>query len=265
MLIVIYTPDGYWIGADSKRSSGSRVCKVHETQFGLLLKGGSAHVMGEGSPKSTDKEVQDLLTASSSVEEFESRLGAQFKEDVEREIAYQTHAPRVTWNTLNAFHFENAIPIVLSTESNLTVVLFNPEFDQKSGLAFIVRPQSAPDPEAPGYYSYSALLFANWSKVSDFRRTLTGKDATGRVKTISFPASVRMLSYPVQYSRSDSWVQQHPKAALLEMLSKGHHEQKDVIGGPYTIVHVLTSSKKIKWIKFGSCPSWNEKSLRKAY
>jgi len=35
MLIVVYTPDGYWIRADSARQAGGKrietVCKVHET------------------------------------------------------------------------------------------------------------------------------------------------------------------------------------------------------------------------------------------
>jgi hypothetical protein len=43
MLAVVYTNDGYWVGADSVRSGDKHnqiVCKVHATNYGLLLKAG---------------------------------------------------------------------------------------------------------------------------------------------------------------------------------------------------------------------------------
>jgi hypothetical protein len=93
MLIIIYTPDGYWIGADSARSKDSirlgTVCKVHQTKWGLLVKMGTEIAAGfDGHEYSTDEEIQALLKTSNNVEEFKTQVEAKYHADIDAELAY---------------------------------------------------------------------------------------------------------------------------------------------------------------------------------
>jgi hypothetical protein len=70
-----------------------------------------------------------------------------------------------------------------------------------------------------------------------------------------------MLTYPVSYNKPDSWIQDHPKEALLEMLKLGHAEEPELIGPPFVIMHVSRENdhkQKTRWIQRGVCPSWDE-------
>jgi hypothetical protein len=266
MLVVVYTPDGYWIGADSARSAGETrqetVCKVHETKFGLLLKSGSSQgTTANGQLYSTDKEVEDLLTESQSAEEFKTNLRSKFKLDVESELVYLVNGQSVTPQTLTSDLFDSPIPEPIIPELTRGVFLFQFSGEHKLGEALLVRPQSVPLSSSMGTkvtYRYSALSIFGWHPIDDFEPKVYEVE-THRTK--SYPQSIRMLSYAVAYGKSDTWVRTHPKQALLEVLSMGHDDKRDEVAPPYVIVHVTQGKDNehtIKWINSGACPSWTE-------
>ena len=268
MLMVVYTPDGYWIGADSARSSGKHVqtvCKVHEIKFGLLLKSGrSQGTSAEGDDYSTDKEIEDLLAVSTSAEEFKANLRSRFKQDIETELLYILDDPLITLHTLGTTAFRAPIPEHLDVILMRAADLFEPKGEHVLGEALEVRPESDPvfDPRTGlTAYHYWAPSVLGWHPIEDLKSSVTLIE-TGT--TISYPDSVRMLSYPVAYNRPDSWVRIHPKEALLEMLKQGHEEQLEQIGPPYVLVHVVRRNgqkQSIQWVERGVCPSWTENVL----
>jgi hypothetical protein len=271
MVIVIYTPDGYWIGADSARAGeGKRVetvCKVHETKFGLLLKSGrSQGTTAQGDGYSTDKEVEDLLAASASAEEFKESLRLRFKQDVEAELIHAIDNPKVTPQTFSTTRMSSPIPAPWIPVLTRSALLFESDGQHRLGEALVVMPQSDPLPAGlPGRtaYRYWAPSTLGWHPIDDPHLHLSQVNPENGTP-ISYPASVRMFSYAVSYPKPDTWVRTHPKQALLEMLGLGHAEQPQEIGPPYVLVHVVLHNGKkpiTHWKERGVCPSWTEDIL----
>jgi hypothetical protein len=266
MLIVVYTPDGYWIGADSARSFNEKrfetVCKVHDTKFGLLLKAGNAQgTTTAGVLYSTDKVVEDLLATTTSAEEFRTNLRLKFTQDIEAEIVYLDDDPKLTLQKLHSVLLVNPIPTPWIFTLTRAVSLFDPDAQDPLGEVLFVRPESAPllNPlTGTALYRYSAQSFGGWHRIDDpsFQRVHAETNAP-----VPCPKSVRMLADPVAYTKDDAWVQSHPKAALLEMLRLGHSQKPEDIGEPYVIVHVIQrkgQKRKVRWIEKGACPAWSE-------
>jgi hypothetical protein len=96
--------------ADGARSENEevqgKVCKVHETKFGLLLKAGNPQgTIAEGAPYSTDKEVAELLAESKNAEEFKSHIRAKFKQGIEVELVYLLNERKRTPQRWSRFVF----------------------------------------------------------------------------------------------------------------------------------------------------------------
>ncbi len=105
MLVVIKTPEGYWIGADSARENqGKRVetvCKVHVTSFGVLLKAGNSQgITRTGHSYSIDREIKRLLAASRSADEFKAKATEKFERDITDEFLYLINDPSITPETM---------------------------------------------------------------------------------------------------------------------------------------------------------------------
>ncbi len=177
MIVVVYTNDGYWIGADSARSAqGKRVqtvCKIHATRFGNRLKSGNTqgtHLSGE--TYSTDEEVQSILNSSPDSEEFEARLRSAFKSDVGDELSYTLNNPNVNGRNVETTPMFAPIPKSLVLWLQRDVSLFpngNP-----SGVLLEVRPQSdpilVPTPFGPRtMYKYWAPARFSWHSIDDLR------------------------------------------------------------------------------------------------
>lgn len=265
MIVVVYTSDGYWIGADSARSSqGKRVetvCKIHATRFGVVVKSGNTqgtHLSGE--TYSTDEEVKSILDSSRDSEEFEAHLRSAFKSDVDDELSYVLNNPNVNGGNIETTPMLASIPESLVLWLQRDVSLF-PNGDPRSGVLLEVRPQSDPilirTPFGPRtMYKYWAPARFSWHSIDDLRSPITLDDG----RTISYPDSVRMLTYPVEYDKPDSWVRTHPKQALIEMLTLGSKDESGLIGPPFEIVHVSVDKKGNShnhWILRGKCPSWS--------
>ena len=181
------------------------VCKVHETKFGLLLKSGrSQGTSAEGDDYSTDKEIEDLLAVSTSAEEFKANLRSRFKQDIETELLYILDDPLITLQTLGTTAFE--LPFRNTWTSYLCVRRTSlTKGEHVLGEALEVRPESDPvfDPRTGlTAYHYWAPSVLGWHPIEDLKSSVTLIE-TGT--TISYPDSVRMLSYPVAYNRPDSW------------------------------------------------------------
>jgi hypothetical protein len=264
MLIIILTPDGYWIGADSLRSGeGGKfhelVCKVHETKYGLLVKSGRSQSKDQnGQAYSVDGEVLKLLESTGSLNDFKAQLRAKIKHDIDAELAYIINEPSTFPENVESKLWENGIPEDLTINLFRGITIFPISEAQGRGEFLAVKPTgvlSGSDSLGRPLYRYWARAASEWHPLIDIASTIR----TGN-RTITFPDSVRMLSYPVQYDRPNSWVLEHPQKALLEMLSKGVSEAPEKIGPPFVLVHVTISpdktKEKITWHSRGVCPKW---------
>ncbi|WP_158788065.1 hypothetical protein [Granulicella sp. L46] len=260
MLIIIYTPDGYWIGADSARTfDGKRVatvCKVHSTKWGLVLKAGvAAGTSASGESYSTDAQLKQLIDDSVSIEDLEQKLRSQYVRDIDTELAYILNDPNVTAQTVERTVFPTPVPIDLIPAMDRLILLVPNDDIAIPADTLTVDPFSEPLP-APYYgkFRYEAFTPVNWVPV----QTLPHKVLMdGKWKT--FPDSVQIFSYPVQYDRENSWVIGHPQQAILEILNIGHHEDSLGIGPPYVILHVTrtkTHKNVYHWISKKPCDSW---------
>jgi hypothetical protein len=272
MLVVIYTPDGYWIGTDSLRSNKTTslgtVCKVHETKWGLLLKGGEESAVNfEGEKFSTDQEVQTLITTSTSANDFKAKLKSKFHYDIDAELAYDVvkanesipshgaHTRPPTPEDLESIVFNTPLDADRSISMDRTILLMDSDTEGHKGQAFHMVPIYVPIRSSfsiqPTYH-YIAAIDLDWHTIS----TLPTSARTAR-DIATFPPSVRIFMAPITYARPDEWVQQHPQDALLEMLRTGHDFDPIHIGEPYVIVHVVTHAgrpDKVQWISKGVCP-----------
>lgn len=263
MIVVVYTKDGYWLAADSYRSRGGKhiedVCKVHETRFGLLAKGGDSQGETEtGELYSTDKEVEDLLSSSDNLEDFKTKVRVQFKQDIEQELVFLIDDPTVTSRNLDRFRMDLPIPDSLKPVLLRSLVIFDTKTSDRTGKILLVVPQSSPEIDSYGKrsYKYWAPSIAGWHDANDFFL-----QPVPPAPSIVYPHSVNEFSYLVSYDKTDSWVQKHPRKAITEILNKAHIETPENIGPPYSIVHVIMKKfgpPKIKWVSKGVCPKWTE-------
>jgi hypothetical protein len=143
------------------------------------------------------------------------------------------------------------------------VIMFSTNAGDVTGKILLVQPQSdlIGSPGFLKYYKYWAPSTLNWHPAND-----VSPQPPPPLPPISFPPSIHQFSYLVSYTRTDDWVQKHPKQAIAELLEKGHEEQPLNIGPPYSIVHVITrksSPAQIKWVAKGNCPGWSETILNK--
>ena len=260
MLIIVYTPDGFWLAADSARETGglrtATVCKVHETKWGLLLKGGNAQgTTYQGDHYSIDKEVEAALEKSTSVADFENNLRLQYKKDIDAELAFLVQDPAVTPDNLESIGFDTPIPADTVSTLIRTVLMVRPA-DVSPGEVLLVAPESpaiSTDLMHRSKYRYWAPSIWGWHPTIDIRPEPGG--------LITFPGPARMFGELVTYSKPDTWVQAHPKEAIMEMLGLGHQQFPGTIGPPYVILHVIQAKgrkSKIHWIAKGVCPSWSE-------
>jgi hypothetical protein len=222
---------------------------VHETKFGLLLKAGpSQGWASDGVEYSTDKEIKDLLVGSTSVKEFKAKLKLRLEQDIEAELVHMSANPVVTIQNLAIITWETPLPDLFIVNRFRNVSLFETGASNPLGEVLVVKPQSDPVVDLRSgttKYRFSAITYAEWLPIHEF----------------PVPGSVRMLANRVSYDRPDSWVQSHPREALLEMLKRGHEEHKEDIGPPYVLVHVLVSKNqkpRVRWVAKGVCPSWTE-------
>lgn len=229
----------------------------------MLLKSGNTQgTTTEGVVYSTDKEVEDLLAASANAEEFKANLKLKFKQEIEAEIVYILNDPSITPNTLGNSLTVNAIPDNWISILSREIFLFEPDTAQWLGVALVVLPESDPvvDPlTRTTMYRNWAPSVLGWHRIDDLHPSFI--DPKTKAK-ISSPASIKMLAYRVSHNRPGSWIQDHPRKALLEMLKLGHAEQPELIGPPYVILHVSRQKghkQEIRWIQRGVCPSWDEK------
>jgi hypothetical protein len=258
VLIVIYTADGYWLGADGLRSSNLgvdqpfAVCKIHATKFGYLLKSGDAQGVTYASEQySTDKEIEDLLSKSESSEEFKTKLREIYKRDIREELAFQLHLPNITPEVVELAVFPQPISLEAGGAMSRDIFLIEPG---TQGTLLEVRPWS--DRTRSGYNLF-ALVSIDWVRSEDLQ--IHANPLGG--EAMSLPKSVRMFGEQFSYDRPDSWVQTHPLEAMREMLAEGHRRSPQHIGPPNTIVHVRTAahrSPRPHWIEKGKCPSWSD-------
>jgi len=257
LLVVVYTSDGYWIGADSARSShGKRVetvCKVHETRFGLLLKSGASQgTTTAGETYSTDKEVETVLKVSTNAEEVKANLRSRFKEDIEEELTYFVNDLAVgSHQKLGESPIPTPIPDPLISALQRTVLLFEPDAANRLGEVLHVVPRSDPWADQitwPRMYRYWAPAILNWHPIDDLKPHTTDPSSG---TTVTFPESVRMFGIPFQYTKPDEWVRSHPREALLDMLEEANRLEPEEVGPPYVIVHVTRGkgpAQQIQWI-----------------
>jgi hypothetical protein len=228
------------------------VCKVHETKFGLILKGGASQsATTTGEFYSTDKEMEDLLADSTSVKEFTERLESQLKHDTEAALLYII-GPMATLETLKDTTLD-----ISTSGSGRMAILFEPTDEQRPGEGLEVGAEKDflyTDNWGRHHFRYRALTVLEWRPISDLPPYVW----TQNKGKISYPDSVRMFGNVVPYSRPDAWVQKHPQEALLEILRASHADRPDEVGPPYVILQVKTKSKKIHWLEKGVCPSWDE-------
>ncbi len=262
MIVVIYTKDGFWLASDSYRSAGGQhaanVCKIHETPLGLLAKSGESQAVTEsGEIYSTDKEIEDLLLVSPDLTSFESRLRIQFKQDIERELAFLVDDPEVTAQNLEQFKMAEPIPKPLIPMLSRTIIMFDTKTSDSVGKVLLVQPQSDEKKELSGtYYMFCAPSNLGWHAANDVIQ-----QASQPHTVISFPPSVHEFTYLGSYTKTDAWVQKHPKQAMKEILQQAHREDPDDVGPPYAMVHVISRKSnvsKIKWVSKGVCPGWTE-------
>jgi len=264
IIVVIYTPDGYWIGADSVRTIGDNrtqtVCKVHLTKFGWLLKSGNTvGTRTDGTLYSTDKEVEDLLSTTTLATEFKERLRLVFKRDIEAEMVYVLNDPTVTIDNLESTPFQIPLQDEFVAELSRSIVLLPSNPADGSGELLQVEPMGQPVSRnwlGQVQYKYWAPSVSGWHPIQDLRPIVNTPNGI-----ITFPPSVHMFGHPVQYDRPDDWVLLHPQEALTEILKKAHDQDPKGVGPPYTIVHVRKSKTQETGYEFvakAPCPSWNE-------
>lgn len=254
MLVVIYTTDGIWIGADSSRSSGgkhvSNVCKIHETRFGILMKSGvSQGVRDTGEVYSTDREVEGLISSSMSQENFKQNVKAAFERDISEELSFLVDNPTVNADNLTSQILNLPIPDNLTPDLLRILLLFRLDLKTLEGDALEVTPHNQekliPSSLSPKY-KYEAVSDLPWLDISHL---WSPRSPSG----VSFhnPPSVHEFSYVTSYPRSDDWVREHPQQAMTEILEKGHAEEPQEIGPPFTIVHITRSAGNhtvVKWL-----------------
>jgi hypothetical protein len=260
MIVVISTKDGFWIGADSARSTSKGrfedVCKIHETRFGLLIKAGDAYVTREtGEEYSTDQEIQELLRSSDNMEDFQTRLRERFESEIEEEMVILIDNPAITTANLHQAKMSKAFPRQWTLTLERNVIMFDTNKPDSVGKLLISRPDSYEDPDFFGRNFYQIGAESVWQLLSDSHPMLLLSESP-----LVYPRSVNQFAYAVSYEKTDDWVQAHPQKAIEEILDRGYKERPDQIGPPYSIVHVKirpSGSSKVEWKLRGSCPKWS--------
>jgi hypothetical protein len=185
----------------------------------------------------------------------------KLEQDVEAELCWFSD-PKIAPERLQTTLMMNPVPASIIPSLTRTATLF--DMGTLHGEILMVKPHSDLLFDAQTgrtWYRYSAQSGFGWAALDDLESRVS---VGGTSVTISYPQSVRMLSYPVSYDRPDSWVQSHPQKARLEMLRRGHEEHPLHVGPPYVVVHVIEHKGRkpeIHWIEKGICPSWTEDIL----
>ena len=257
MIVVIYTDDGFWLGADSYRSDGGRhvsnVCKIHETRFGLLAKSGQSQGPTEKENiYSTDREVKDVLASAENTQAFRDTIKSEFKSDIIQELAILCDAPDVKAENIATKKMNAPIPPAFVRSLSRTIVLFDSSSSILEGRVLNVQPQSDEAIDLfTKYYNYSAPATLNWHPVVDLKEDF-------------LPSSVHEFASQFPYSRSDNWVRSNPQADMVEILTQAHEHEPESVGPPYSIVHVISQKfgpPKIAWITKGVCPGWTTRII----
>jgi hypothetical protein len=247
VLIVVYTEDGYWLGADSIRSSltsesQNTVCKIHETRFGILLKSGAGVTVGPANQTSSvDAEIQDTLAKSKTVDEFKKTIRAQYKHDIQVIVAKSYNVPVVAAESLEMLKMSHPIPNRDIDALSRTILLFEPS---KRGEILDVSPGTQ---KIDDYFKNFTRVNIDWAPVESLAQR-------------QLPLSVRMFGEQRPYYKPDDWVRTHPQQAMREMFQIAHSEDPNHVGPPYVMVHVIQAmgggKPRIDWVSKGACPSW---------
>jgi hypothetical protein len=261
MLIIIYTPDGYWIGADSARVFHSKrvgtVCKVHKTKWGLVLKAGTSEgTTVTGKTYSTDVQLKKFIDDAANIEDFKQSLKSQYVRDIDAELTYILNDPNVTAETIEQDSFPTPIPENFYNKMDRIILLVPDDDDAFPSVTLTVAPHSEALTGAYyGKFRYEGFARVDWTPVLSLPHAVTWGDGERR----AFPDSVQIFATPIEYDKPNSWVISHPQEAILEMLNIGHTEDSEGIGPPYVILHVTktkTHKKIYHWVSKKPCDSW---------
>lgn len=258
---VIRTPDGFWVGSDGRRGRGQRessqvVCKIHETKLGLVGKGGALVGFTDTDQEySLDKELRERIRVAESANSFRDQLDALYTKQIVSEIDFLLRAPGQTAEELEAHTFTSEMPDKLSMLETRNVFLIDSDGTQLALRQLMVFPASARRPFG-GFRYY--IQSTHWLKL----------DGTQfREPEDQIHPSLNQLALYVHFPKEDTWIQAHPREALVELLQQATKQYPDDVGPPFSIVHIsLVRDKaarapaKIRyaWIRRGKCPSWTD-------
>ncbi len=257
-IVVIKTPDGYWVGADSIRGLGDRselVCKIHQTKLGLI---GKTSVLegftASGEDYSLEEEIVNAIKIAPSAEQFRLAIRNEYVDDIWEQMAFLLHDPslRTKQQISNVRNF-GPMPEATKEFEFRNLFLIAIEHNDLKFRQLMVEPASRPTLTGNQYF----VDVLDWVEISN---TLL------RDKYDRLHPSLHQLGVWVKYDKDDAWIVQHPESAIREVLALSHEAYPTTVGPPYAIVHVhmspagMGSSRKsqikFEWIAKGKCPSW---------
>jgi hypothetical protein len=259
MIVVIQAKDGVWIGADSVRSSGELVCKVHQSSFGIVAKDGLIEGFDKnGQHYSIDKEIHDFVNSTYSAEEFRSSIRDRYIADIWAQVAYLVSQPEAAPESLESETWGTAVPKITKEMEQRSLILVSSEGGNIKVQQLLVNPNSRPGPFGGFRYFVSAGSGQHASSPPDWETIKSEKQLRPQDMTHS---SLLQFGVWIDYPRDDSWIQSNPKEAVLEVLQQAATQFKGDVGPPYAVLHVRPTSKSnkpfsIQWISRGKCPSW---------
>jgi len=260
MIVVVQTKNGLWIGADSVRGS-DRVCKVHETSFGIVAKDGKVEGFDQsGTHYSIDREIHELVSSAHSAQEFRVAIRDRYVADIFAQMAWLLNDPQADAKTIMSETFGMAMPEITTHLQERSLLLVTNERGVLKLQHLVLGPASDPLPGGKFRYFVLSPLYPappDWLTIS--------ADIFPRDQDRKHP-SLKQFGLVVNYTRDDSWIRSHPEKAIREVLQLATVQFAGEVGPPYSLVRVLPSSASLdesianqivtKWISKGKCPSW---------
>ncbi len=264
IILVVVRPDAIWIEADSLRTDGrdfQTVCKVHEEYGGVLLKWGN--VQDTAMAYSTDDDVRLLLSANETFAQFETASPDVLRSRVEENI----NETIVRWKTTHPEKFvsEDTLREPPTLEQNFGVdmgLVFVTVIDGKPTLyELYVGPTAQPVTNSDGSTGYRWIVEkAVWkkrdSKVEAIYYPSIELGSQDQIRLTSNP-NQEMLSYfrdqeagyPCEEAAPNVFLTVSPAVAD----PKKHYSLSDR--------KKLSQTAAIKYLDYGSCPSWEQKPI----
>lgn len=261
-IAVIQTKTAIWIAADGKRSTETGklpVCKIHHTPIGVIAKAGASRGFDSfGTSYSTDRELQSLIGSSSSAADFQSRTRQKLTGDLWGTIAFKTKNSLLTATQLSDKDFGWPIPEEDRDDFIRDVLLISESNGQLGVRQLMVSVDSIKHGQ---FYRYNIDTEVNWELIG----SKLFRDPFDEIHP-----SLHQFGRWVRYNRDDAWIQAHPEQALHEVMAQSAQAYPDLVGPPFTILHLgvessssvngkTTFSLKTTWIEHGNCPSWNDR------